>query len=166
MAATLSNVDEHPWNQILKKKKSSKREWEIRCHLFMLFPNEGLMVSWEFSFHKLCAHVHWNKTKFERSSSLKYYHMIYMEKTKHTSFKSLFHVLGYIHTPWKHPVRHEEQRPGAAQDVHTHWTSCQRGWPRMFGARHLISALTLELEKKHLFLSFPTNAWILRLRNS
>ena len=163
MAATLSNVDEHPWNQILKKKKVQRENEKFVVICLCFFP---MKVSWEFSFHKLCAHVHWNKTKFERSSSLKYYHMIYMEKTKHTSFKSLFHVLGYIHTPWKHPVRHEEQRPGAAQDVHTHWTSCQRGWPRMFGARHLISALTLELEKKHLFLSFPTNAWILRLRNS
>ena len=78
-----------------------------------------MKVSREFSFHKLCARVHWNKTKFERSSSLTHYHMIYIEKTKHTSLKSLFHVLGYIHTPWKHPVRHEQQRPGAAQNVHT-----------------------------------------------
>ena len=53
-----------------------------------------MKVSREFPFHKLCAHVHWNKTKFEWSISLKYYHVIYMGKTKHKSY----------------PIRHEQQR--------------------------------------------------------
>ena len=33
-----------------------------------------------------------------------------------------------------HPVWYEQQRPGAEQVVHTHRTSCGRGWPRGFGA--------------------------------
>ena len=36
------------------------------------------------SFHKLCVHMHVNKTKFERNSSLEYYyHMTCIWKTKH-----------------------------------------------------------------------------------
>ena len=37
------------------------------------------------SFHKLCVHMHVSKTKFERSSSLEFYHMTRIGKTKHTS---------------------------------------------------------------------------------
>ena len=33
--------------------------------------------------------MHVNKTKFELNSSLEYYHMTYIEKTKHTSQRSL-----------------------------------------------------------------------------
>ena len=39
------------------------------------------------SFYKLCIHMHVNKTKFERNSSLEYYmyHMTCIGKTKDTS---------------------------------------------------------------------------------
>ena len=37
------------------------------------------------SFHKLRVDMHVNKTKFERNSSLKYYHMTCIGKTKHTN---------------------------------------------------------------------------------
>ena len=37
------------------------------------------------SFYKLCVHMHVSKTKFERKSSLEYYHRTCFGKTKHTS---------------------------------------------------------------------------------
>ena len=37
------------------------------------------------SFHNLCVDVYVNKTKFERNSSLEYYRMTCIGKTKHTS---------------------------------------------------------------------------------
>ena len=37
------------------------------------------------SFHKLCVDMHVNKTKFERISSLEYYHMTCIAETKHKS---------------------------------------------------------------------------------
>ena len=38
----------------------------------------------QLSFYKLCVDMHVNKTKFERNSSLEYYHMICIGKTKNT----------------------------------------------------------------------------------
>ena len=35
-----------------------------------------------FSFHKLCADMHVNLTKFERKGSLEYYRMTFIGKTK------------------------------------------------------------------------------------
>ena len=37
------------------------------------------------SLHNLCVDMHVNKTKFERKSSLEYYHITCIGKTKHTS---------------------------------------------------------------------------------
>ena len=37
-------------------------------------------------------------------------------------------------TTESYPVKYKHQRPGAAQGVHTHQTSCRRGWPGGFGA--------------------------------
>ena len=45
------------------------------------------------SFHNSCAHCQVNKTKFERKSSLVYYHMTCFEKTKHTNQRGFIVVV-------------------------------------------------------------------------
>ena len=50
-----------------------------------VFPIEVPEELGPLSFHKLYAHVHVNKTKLERNSSVEYYHMTCIGKTKHTS---------------------------------------------------------------------------------
>ena len=50
-----------------------------------VFPTEVPGESDSLSFHKLYVDMHVNKTKFERNSSLGYYHMNGIGKTKHTS---------------------------------------------------------------------------------
>ena len=54
---------------------------------FLFFVCFGFFVClFVFFFQKLCAHMQVNKTKFERNSSLEYYHMTQcIGKTKHTS---------------------------------------------------------------------------------
>ena len=36
--------------------------------------------------------MHVDKTKFERNNSLEYYHMTYIGKTKHTSYRGVLKV--------------------------------------------------------------------------
>ena len=62
----------------------------------------------------------------------------YFLKTAHEKLSTLWVYLHY--TPWlvvaatkSHRVLCEQQRPKAAQVVHTHRTSCGGGWPRGFG---------------------------------
>ena len=53
------------------------------------FPNRGLEELHLLSFHNSCVHWQVNKTKFERKSSLVYYHITCFGKTKHTSQRGL-----------------------------------------------------------------------------
>ena len=44
-----------------------------------VFPKEVPGETEPLSFHKLCVDMHVNKTKFERNSSLEYYHMTFIQ---------------------------------------------------------------------------------------
>ena len=54
-----------------------------------VFPNRGPGELDALSFHKLCVDM-MNKTKFGRKSSLGYYHMTCIGKTKHASKAGVF----------------------------------------------------------------------------
>ena len=58
------------------------RTSEVVC---FVFPRELAGEPDPLSFYKLCIDMHVNKIKFERKSSLEYYHMTCIGKTKHTS---------------------------------------------------------------------------------
>ena len=70
--------------QELAKGGRRKEKEQTSLALFFVFP---MKVSEEFapsSFYKCCVHMYVNRRKSERRSSLEYYHMIYIGKTKHT----------------------------------------------------------------------------------
>ena len=60
------------------------------------FPNRGPRELYPLSFHELCVHMRLNKTKFERNSSLEYYHMTCIGKTKHTGLRGLLVILMHV----------------------------------------------------------------------
>ena len=55
------------------------------CHSKIKFISSRHRVISSLSFHNLCVDMYVNETKFERNSSLEYYHMTCNGKTKHTS---------------------------------------------------------------------------------
>ena len=61
--------------------------------MFFFFPIEVLGGLNPLSFDNLCVEMYVNKTKLERNSSLEYYHMTGIGKTKHT-----FKIERSIHT--------------------------------------------------------------------
>ena len=62
-----------------KYTKILNRHLQLVCFVFLIeVPGELDPLS----FHKLCVHMHVNETKFERNSSLEYYHMTCIRKTK------------------------------------------------------------------------------------
>ena len=69
----------------MRKNSSPKQVGELSLACMVYFPSEGLRGI--FLFHKLCLHMHVHKTKFKRTSSLEYYHMTFIGKTKHTCYK-------------------------------------------------------------------------------
>ena len=68
------------------RKQKKRPLWLV----FFVFPIEFPGEHGPFSFHKLCADMHVNLTKFGKNSSLEYYDMTFIGKTKHSSLRGLF----------------------------------------------------------------------------
>ena len=64
------------------KRLNRNRPLQLIC---FVFPIEVPGELDPLSLHKICIDMHVNKTKFERNSSLEYYHMTCIGKTEHTS---------------------------------------------------------------------------------
>ena len=78
--------------------RSCYRLHQLVC---FVFPNSrGPRELYALSFHKLCVDMHVNQTKFERKSSLGYYHMTCIGKTKHASKTGLFPTGLYHASIW------------------------------------------------------------------
>ena len=64
--------------------------------------------------------------------------IVFIEYSVHTLvFSSIVFTLYWrtFHVATKsYPIQYEQQRPGAAQVVHTHRIPCRGGWPRRFDA--------------------------------
>lgn len=54
----------------MRKNSLPKRVGVVSLACMVYFPNEGLSGICRFVFHKLCLHMHVNKMKIKRNSSL------------------------------------------------------------------------------------------------
>ena len=72
-------------NLLLFSRSLSRRLCRWLACMFFFIPIKVPGELDPLSFRKLCVNMHVSKTKFERNSSLEYYHMTCTGKTKHTS---------------------------------------------------------------------------------
>ena len=72
-------------NLLLFSRSLSRRLCRCLACMFFFIPIKVPGELDPLSFYKLCVHMHVSKTKFERKSSLEYFHMTCFGKTKHTS---------------------------------------------------------------------------------
>ena len=69
------------WSAALLENRMENTPLKLVCFVFPIKVPRELDP---LSSHKLCVHMHVNKTKFARHSSLEYYHMTCIGKAKHT----------------------------------------------------------------------------------
>ena len=86
-----------------KKSRELNKPLNLVC---FVFPIEVPGELDPLSFLKLCLDMHVNKTKFERNSSLEYYHMTCIGKTKHTSLRGPLFKNDLDEGRWKDVERH------------------------------------------------------------
>ena len=85
------------WNTTALSQSICRNFSCISIKLVMFcFPSRGPRELYPLSFHELCVHMRLNKTKFERNSSLEYYHMTCIGKTKHTGLRGLLVILMHV----------------------------------------------------------------------